>query len=152
MVAAVLSSSLLHTTIFSHISLSGYRNAMCVQHKWPSANINNRRGKYTVRNIPLSLSSPLPLFSLTYPTSYSLLLGQFPSASFPFTSSLYSHPGSIVAILSFSLFLQPLSLLLPCIITTGESLPVRGILTRDVMPTNGWASTSLQRKRAEGTT
>lgn len=24
------------------------RNAMCVQHKWPSANINNRRGKYTV--------------------------------------------------------------------------------------------------------
>jgi len=25
-------------------------NAMCVQHKWPSANINNRRGKYTVRD------------------------------------------------------------------------------------------------------
>lgn len=26
------------------------RNAMCVQHKWPSANINNRHGKYTVRD------------------------------------------------------------------------------------------------------
>lgn len=28
----------------------GIGNAMCVQRKWPSANINNRRGKYTVRS------------------------------------------------------------------------------------------------------
>lgn len=33
------------------------RNAMCVQHKWPSANINNRHGKYMVRRY----LAPLPL-------------------------------------------------------------------------------------------
>jgi len=33
---------------------------MCVQHKWPSANINNRRGKYTVRDDARFPSPPPP--------------------------------------------------------------------------------------------
>jgi len=32
---------------------------MCVQHKWPSANINNRHGKYTVRRDARSSSPSL---------------------------------------------------------------------------------------------
>lgn len=42
------------------------RNAMCVQHKWPSANINNRRGKYTVRR---DARFPRPSFSSFPPLS-----------------------------------------------------------------------------------
>jgi len=38
-------------------------NAMCVQHKWPSANINNRRGKYTVRD-DARFPSPPPRHAL----------------------------------------------------------------------------------------
>lgn len=43
------------------------RNAMCVQHKWPSANINNRHGKYTVRRRDARFSRAPPPPPLSFP-------------------------------------------------------------------------------------
>lgn len=64
----------------------------CVcRHKWPSANINNRRGKYTVKNVSLSLILFIPFtLSPTFSSSSANTLESFTSLGLAiFLNSLF---------------------------------------------------------------
>lgn len=122
---------------------------MCVQHKWPSANINNRRGKYTVRSV--FVSSSLCLTDRVERTRSPRHFHRFLSS----TSSLYSRPALVsIPSLSLTVCLRVSSgnirvrvVCSTCIVRRALYLPVEYILRERYAREPEWRPPSRRRRR-----